>query len=139
MKKLLYGLLILVSLLAAMYACTHLLWGGMCGNQIIEEIPSPNKEFKAVIFTRDCGATTGYSTQLSIIKISANLENEGGNVLTMSDKTGDGLTSENGGVKVEATWSTDTTITIYLDNRTDFITHVDEINGIKVSYKEIAH
>lgn len=75
MKKLLWALLILALTLGAVYACMEFLSGDMCANEIIEEIPSPNKGFKAVIFTRDCGATTGYSTQLSIIDNSANLDN----------------------------------------------------------------
>jgi hypothetical protein len=138
MKKLLWALLILALTLGAVYACMEFLSGDMCANEIIEEIPSPNKGFKAVIFTRDCGATTGYSTQLSIIDNSANLDNEAGNVLIMSDKTGDGLTSDNGGAKVNATWTSDTTITIYFDSRTEVRKQEPEINGIKASYEQIS-
>jgi hypothetical protein len=140
MRKLLYGLLLIASILAGMYACMDLLWGSMCGNEIVEELSSPNKNFKAVIFIRDCGATTGYSTQLSIIGNSANLDDEGGNVLIMSDKTRYGLTSENGGAKVKATWTSDSTMTIYLDKRTEVMEHEDEdeISGIKISYEQIA-
>jgi hypothetical protein len=87
MKKLLYALVILSSIVAAMYSYTNLLWGGMCGNEIIAEIRSPSKKLKAVIFIRDCGATTGYSTQLTVMENSGILDNdEGGNVLIMSDK-----------------------------------------------------
>ncbi|MBK1852842.1 hypothetical protein FE845_15960 [Marinobacter sp. 1-4A] len=52
----------------------------MCGNEIYTEIVSPNKERKAVVFQRDCGATTGFSTQISIINSGDRLENEGGNI-----------------------------------------------------------
>jgi hypothetical protein len=34
MKKLLYGLLILIAILAAAYSCMNMIWSGMCGNQI---------------------------------------------------------------------------------------------------------
>jgi hypothetical protein len=52
----------------------------MCGNEIYKEYLSPNGELKAVIFQRDCGATTGFSTQISIIKADSNLKNESGNI-----------------------------------------------------------
>jgi hypothetical protein len=41
-----------------------------CGNTILEEVPSPTGKYRAIIFQRDCGATTGYSTQVSILNSS---------------------------------------------------------------------
>ncbi len=52
----------------------------MCGNEVYSEVLSPDGEYKAVVFQRDCGATTGFSTQVSIIHSGVNLKNEGGNV-----------------------------------------------------------
>ena len=52
----------------------------MCGNEVYTEVMSPNKERKVVVFQRDCGATTGFSTQVSIIESDDELENEGGNI-----------------------------------------------------------
>jgi hypothetical protein len=61
----------------------------MCGNEIFKEVNSPSLEFKAVIFQRDCGATTGFSTQVSVIPITETLPNEGGNVLIIDGHPGD--------------------------------------------------
>jgi hypothetical protein len=52
----------------------------MCGNTIQLEIYNPNKTYKIVKFDRDCGATTGNSTQISIIKASDSLPNDPGNI-----------------------------------------------------------
>ena len=41
---------------------------GMCGNEILKEVPDSNNKYKAVIFSRDCGATTGSSIQISIMQ-----------------------------------------------------------------------
>jgi len=54
--------------------------GDMCGNEIFEELLSPDSNHKAVVFQRDCGATTGFSTQVSIINAKNELENTGGNI-----------------------------------------------------------
>ena len=48
---------------------------GMCGNESYKEIYSPNKSLKAVIFTRGCGATTGYGTQVAILGHAEELKN----------------------------------------------------------------
>jgi len=52
----------------------------MCGNYIHKEYLSPNNQYKAIVFQRDCGATTGFSTQVSIIRANDKLENESGDV-----------------------------------------------------------
>jgi hypothetical protein len=41
----------------------------LCGNDPISETPSPNGQMKVVVFQRDCGATTGFSTQVSVLPI----------------------------------------------------------------------
>ena len=58
----------------------HYTFKEMCGNEIFQTIPSPNKKYKAIIFQRDCGATTGFSTQISIVKTISKLANESGNI-----------------------------------------------------------
>ncbi len=48
-----------------------------CANTVIAESLSPDSEWKAVLFERSCGATTGYSTQVSLIRSRSDLENDG--------------------------------------------------------------
>src|SRR6478672_7407977 len=45
---------------------------------------APNGTLKAVTFRRDCGATTRYSVQVSILPAKKPLSNEGGNVFVAS-------------------------------------------------------
>ena len=53
---------------------------GMCANHEYASIMSPAGNYKAVIFQRDCGATTGFSTQISILSAGESLGNSKGNV-----------------------------------------------------------
>ena len=55
-------------------------FGDPCANEITSTDVSPNGTLQAVLFRRDCGATTGYSTHVSIIPASRDLPNEGGNI-----------------------------------------------------------
>ena len=52
---------------------------GLCGNTVYQELASPNKSHRAVVFERNCGATTGFSTQLSVLSASEVLQNVPGN------------------------------------------------------------
>ncbi|MBO9664790.1 hypothetical protein [Dokdonella sp.] len=58
----------------------------MCGNEIVTSVASPSGILRAVVFTRDCGATTGYSTQLSILPAAEALPRDGGNTLILDDQ-----------------------------------------------------
>jgi len=51
-----------------------------CVNHVYGEVVSPGDKYKAVIFQRDCGATTGFSTQISILEVDAALKNSSGNI-----------------------------------------------------------
>ncbi len=52
----------------------------LCEDDVYLSIISPDKKCKAVIFERNCGATTGFSTQISIIDADQELKNSSGNV-----------------------------------------------------------
>ncbi|MDU0458069.1 MAG: hypothetical protein RW306_04985 [Geobacteraceae bacterium] len=54
----------------------------MCANKEVSSTPIPSTKYKVVVFARDCGATTGFSTQASIIKSTAKLKNDNGNIFT---------------------------------------------------------
>jgi len=55
----------------------------MCGNDVFQEVYSPNKQYKIIVFERDCGATTGFSTQISILEGTQALSNVTGNIFVM--------------------------------------------------------
>ena len=69
------GAILTASLLVLTQPCS-----GLCGNDVIEEVVSPNGKTKALVFQRDCGATTGFSTQISILSYQARLPDKPGNV-----------------------------------------------------------
>ncbi|MBY0551117.1 MAG: hypothetical protein K2W95_27810 [Candidatus Obscuribacterales bacterium] len=82
----LFGLAALpVVLLLLAYFCIDSLLSDMCGNKVVSEVVSPDGQLKAVIFTRDCGATTDYSTHVSILNASDQLRNDGGNAFAMDE------------------------------------------------------
>ena len=56
----------------------------LCANEIVTTETSPNGALKVILFRRDCGATTTYSTHVSMIPASSQLPNEPGNIFVQS-------------------------------------------------------
>ena len=54
--------LLLILLIAALVGCDD-----SCKNEVVQTTSSPSGLKQAVVFVRDCGATTGVSTQVSIV------------------------------------------------------------------------
>ena len=52
-----------------------------CDNKVINSALSPDQSKYAVSFHRDCGATTGFNTQISIFNSKNDLPNKSGNTL----------------------------------------------------------
>lgn len=81
--------IIFIGIVGMMFYSCYWLGNTMCGNYIHEEYPSPSGKWKAVVFQRDCGATTGFSTQISILPSSDSLENDSGNIFIMDGHPSD--------------------------------------------------
>jgi hypothetical protein len=58
------------------------LFAGACANTVWQKAANPEVQTTAFFFERNCGATTGFSTQLSIVR-GDELPDEGGNVLVI--------------------------------------------------------
>lgn len=71
---------IITLMIVVIFMFINFSFNDMCGNEIFQSIVSPNKEYKVIVFQRDCGATTGFSTQISVLKAYKNLPNEAGNI-----------------------------------------------------------
>ena len=76
-------IILVISAVILFKSCSYLL-SDMCANQVHSETTAPDNSLKAVTFQRDCGATTGFSTQISIINEGSSLPNEKGNVFIIS-------------------------------------------------------
>ena len=79
------GLLVIATGCALFFFLASPFGRDLCGNDIVAENVSPNGQLKAITFRRDCGATTSYSIQVSILPTARKLPNEGGNILVLKD------------------------------------------------------
>jgi hypothetical protein len=78
-------------------------WEVGCGNDLLETLSSPSGGLKLVIFQRDCGATTGFSTQASLLGVSDTLQGSG-NVFIADTDRGKAPSGPGGGPQLAARW-----------------------------------
>lgn len=76
----------------------------LCDNVILTESISPNGQLKAVVFSRGCGATSGFSTQMSLLRASDVLPNENGKLFVADTDHGQAPSAENGGLALNVRW-----------------------------------
>lgn len=79
----------------------------LCGNDQLQEFRSPDGKLKAVVYRRDCGATTGFSMNVSILPAVKGLPNEAGNVLVIDGDTPPVVSWQDGSHLVISRISTD--------------------------------
>ncbi|MCV2356926.1 hypothetical protein LNV09_22520 [Paucibacter sp. B2R-40] len=96
----------------------------LCGNDSSSSIVSPSGKLKVVVFSRDCGATTGFNTQLSIVQANAELPNEGGNTFIA-----------NGTVPLRIQWQSDSRLSISGVQGQKVLKQEALVGGVAVTYE----
>jgi len=76
----------------------------LCGNEKLAEYPSPDRKWKVVVFQRDCGATTGFSTQAALVPIDGDWPNRSGNIFTSDTDHGAAPSGPGGGPELGVRW-----------------------------------
>jgi len=120
-KPLLITTLIIISIFMVGKYTLDSIFEDMCGNEIIQEVPSPSGEKVAYIFNRDCGATTGVSFQLSIMDKGDDLPNKSGNTFVAE-----------GDFTIE--WVSEKILSVKYRKSSETYEMDKRVNGIKVEY-----
>jgi hypothetical protein len=105
---------------------------GLCGNEILAEVPSPDGRFRLVSFQRDCGATTDFSTQISLLETGEELPNSSGNVF-ISDG-GAAPSSSGGGPEVRMRWDGPRTVSIEHHVAARVFLQEAACDGVRITY-----
>lgn len=94
-----------------------------CGVESVDSILSPDASKKVEVFIVDCGATTDWSTQVSILNSNEVVgQNTRGNVMRLGGKQ-----------QVIPTWAGLDSVEILYDDSKIF-KQVEEVDGVSISY-----
>jgi len=110
----------------------------LCGNSELSTTQIPGTEYKVVVFQRDCGATTGFSTQASILKTSEKLKNDGGNIFSADDNHGVAPAGPSGGPEVMVKVLSPHTIELSHHPNARIFRAETSYRGINISYSNTA-
>ncbi len=133
--KILLGIVIVVVLIVGyLFYGFYKFSSGGCKNEIVSEIPSPDKTLKVVIFQRDCGATTGFSTQISMLPISGSLPDADGNIFVADTNHGRARSAVWGGPEAKVKWETSRKLIIEHQIMARVSKAEKQIDGVVVEY-----
>lgn len=111
--------------------------GGVCANQTVMRQQSPDAKLDAILFQRDCGATTGISTQISIV--AKDMEALGsGNVFVADADHGFARTGEWGGPWTVINWNSNTELRVQYAQGTRVFRQEREVRGVRIDYETVA-
>ncbi|MBW8303668.1 MAG: hypothetical protein K0M78_06955 [Brevundimonas sp.] len=107
-----------------------------CANEVATRIEAPGNRRSAVVFERNCGTTTGFSTQISIL--AARAEPAGaGNVFVADDDHGTAAAASWGGPWAETVWLDADHLLIRYDSRARVFTRNAEVSGVRITYQPV--
>jgi len=104
----------------------------LCENRVLSEIPCPTGDRAAIVFERSCGATTGFSTHVSIVNEFGKLAKSAGNAFVAD--------SDHGKVKemvVTVRWVTRDKLVIRYPAQSRVFKQEAEANGVSVIYEAV--
>ncbi len=126
------GVILLVPVLAG-YGCS------LCSNRMITEVKSPRASHKAVLFERDCGATTGFVIHVSLLRASDVLPSGKGNVFVADDDHGRAPLAHQGKTNIDLCWRTERDLLIRYPERARIFLRATEVDAVRISYEPIPH
>ena len=122
----------IVALLALVGACSD-----ACSNTMVVSAAAPNGQHSAVLFQRDCGATTSFSTQVSIIG-PGDEASDGGIAFRADDDHGAASAGSWGGPWAEVKWLAADHLLISYAAKSRIFQQTDRVNGVRITYQAVA-
>jgi hypothetical protein len=134
-----HGYFALVIRIALLLLLSHALGAcdDACTNEVITRLASPDGKREAVMFRRDCGATSGYSTQISIVNIGRAPEGAG-NTFRADDNHGAAKIGDWGGSWAEIKWLASDRLRVRYADKSRIFEQDATVAGVSVIYEKVA-
>jgi hypothetical protein len=121
--------LAIIGMTALLSACSD-----TCGNTVVSKADAPDGQHTAIMFQRDCGATTGFSTQVSVLE-SGETPSGSGNVFSADDGHGAARAGNWGGPWASIKWLSADRLLIRYAQKSRIFEQADETAGVQITYK----
>jgi hypothetical protein len=108
--------------------------GDTCGNEELSRVLSPDGMHAVVVFERSCGATTGFSTQVSLVGSGNVLPPEPGNIFIADTNHGAAPAAAWGGPDIQIQWGSNTQVTVSYHRAARVFRSVASHSGVEILY-----
>lgn len=110
---------------------------GFCGNTDVREYPGPGR-YKAFVYTRDCGATTSWTTHVAVVRHAARRPAGKGNAFIAGWRLNARPDGYAGGPPVRLGWRSGTRLVITYDERTRAPYMSGRVDDVVIEYVGVA-
>lgn len=109
----------------------------MCQNEVLADERSPDGQYRVIKFQRDCGATTDFSTQVSVIPAWWYLRNVSGNLFVADTDHGKAPSGAGGGPDVRVEWMSPSMLLVSYHPDARVFKSESVVGNVSVRYKVI--
>ena len=107
-----------------------------CADATVTRVGGPGGGLDAVVFVRDCGATTGFSTEVSVVRAGARVSG-GGNVFSADDDHGKvPLEGSHHALALDVRWLDGTRLHVGYPAGTRVFRHDGKRGDVRVEYQQ---
>ena len=128
-----FGILVLFAVLALGFL-SRVDWEIECENSPLRESLSPDGARKIIVFERSCGATTGFSTQASLLKSDEALPAAPGNLYIADTNHGAAPSGPGGGPALKIRWKTPRSVILTSAVGARVLLAQPQIEDVRVEY-----
>lgn len=107
-----------------------------CSNAIVSRARAPDGRHEAVMFQRDCGATTGFSTQISVLDEGGGLAGAG-NAFRADADHGAARVGEWGGPWADMRWLSPDHLLVRYAAKSRLFEQEEEVSGVWITYQAV--
>ena len=109
----------------------------LCSLLVVRRTLSPNGHREAVLYQRNCGATTDFATNLSVVSAGARIANARGNVLVADSYDGQAPLDSGSVIHLSVKWLGDDSLLVQYDRRARLFRQELRVRGVSVRYDTI--
>lgn len=107
-----------------------------CANDVEAEVPAPGGKMKAIVFTRNCGATTDFVTSVSVLDAEESLPNSAANVFSADTNHGAAIHGAGHGPSVRVKWLAPSVLQVTTEAGARVYSDETHIGDVEVRYVE---
>lgn len=105
-----------------------------CSNTVVQRSNAPDGRHSAVLFQRDCGATTGFSAQISILG-TGEQPTGAGNAFRADDDHGAATAGDWGGSWAEMRWLAPDHLLVRYASKSRIFEQNERVSDVKITYR----